>query len=360
MKTKVALFLSFIALLLCDGGQKAQAQIEDIYFPYSNYMNWYVDHPLSDNLLMVTNGYKVSTDTIWLHFHPYNFASPSRVDSCKIYGLAACFGVYGDGLFYGVSFSQAEMAIWPYNNGFPVDAELEAMIYEGTEGDTVLRLVKRQAFTISKGQYPDKGMHFSDTGGVRTGVYEFYFDSPVTVKGTFFVGFRDLNPSSPGDIIGCTPVVSIVDASGRHTFCVPGYTILKVYHGRVQNWTPGCTHWTDYTNFIPDVEELGLTAAGHPSIFPIIRLGNGAVDEAEREADGVEVLPNPTRGHAAVQSERAIRSLEVCDMSGRVVQKKHYAGEQYKAELPEGLPQGCYVVKVETVQGTAVKKLVVE
>ena len=49
MKTKVALLLSFIALLLCDGGQKAQAQIEDIYFPYSNYMNWYVDHPLSDN-----------------------------------------------------------------------------------------------------------------------------------------------------------------------------------------------------------------------------------------------------------------------------------------------------------------------
>ena len=31
---------------------------------------------------------------------------------------------------------------------------------------------------------------------------------------------------------------------------------------------------------------------------------------------GVEVLPNPTRGHAVVQSERAIRSLEVCDMSG--------------------------------------------
>ena len=141
MKTKVALLLSFIALLLCDGGQKAQAQIEDIYFPYSNYMNWYVDHPLSDNLLMVTNGYKVSTDTIWLHFHPYNFASPSRVDSCKIYGLAACFGVHG--VYYGVSLSQAEMAIWPYNNGFPVDAELEAMIYEGTEGDTVLRLVKR-------------------------------------------------------------------------------------------------------------------------------------------------------------------------------------------------------------------------
>lgn len=258
MKTKVALLLSFIVLLLCDGGQKAQAQIEDIYFPYSNYMNWYVDHPLYDNLLMVTNSYRVSTDTIWLHFHPYNFASPSRVDSCKIYGLAACFGVWG--VSYGVSLSEAEMAIWPYYNGIPVDAELEAMIYEGTEGDTVLRLVKRQAFTISKGQYPDKGMHFSDTGGVRTGVYEFYFDSPVTVKGTFFVGFRDLNPSSPGDIFGCTPGVSIVDASGRQTSCVPGYTNLNVYHGRVQNWTPGCTHWTDYTIFIPDVEELGLTA----------------------------------------------------------------------------------------------------
>jgi hypothetical protein len=29
-------------------------------------------------------------------------------------------------------------------------------------------------------------------------------------------------------------------------------------------------------------------------------------------------------------------------------------------ELTERLPQGCYVVRVETEQGTAVKKLVVE
>ena len=103
-----------------------------------------------------------------------------------------------------------------------------------------------------------------------------------------------------------------------------------------------------------------MTAPIHPSIFPIIRLGNGAVDEADREADGVEVLPNPTRGHAVVQSERAIRSLEVCDMSGRVVLRKQVNGDLHTVEMSASLPRGCYVVRVVTVQGAAVKKLVVE
>ena len=84
------------------------------------------------------------------------------------------------------------------------------------------------------------------------------------------------------------------------------------------------------------------------------------MDEAGEAEDGVEVSPNPSRGRAEVHSVRAIRSVEVCDMSGRVVIRKRMGGGQHSVELTERLPQGCYVVRVETEQGTAVKKLVVE
>ena len=84
------------------------------------------------------------------------------------------------------------------------------------------------------------------------------------------------------------------------------------------------------------------------------------MDEAGEAEDGVEVSPNPSRGRTEVHSVRAIRSVEVCDMSGRVVIRKRMGGGQHSVELTEWLPQGCYVVRVETEQGTAVKKLVVE
>ena len=97
----------------------------------------------------------------------------------------------------------------------------------------------------------------------------------------------------------------------------------------------------------------------HPGFFPIIKPKNNAVVEAAEEVYGVEVVPNPTRGRAAVHSKRAIRSVAVSDMGGHEMMRKTFGGEQYIADLPE-FPKGCYVVTVETVQGIAVKKLVVE
>lgn len=55
----------------------------------------------------------------------------------------------------------------------------------------------------------------SDTGGVRVSVYEFYFDAPVNVKGTFLAGMRVMNK---GDEVHC------FSPSIRYPIpCIPGY-----------------------------------------------------------------------------------------------------------------------------------------
>ena len=358
---KIIKKIGIIAVMLCVGVQTIQAQIEDIYYPHPDYLNWYCPR-LSDyggfSGIVIDNIVDSFDDTTTKYFilQPYNFASPSRVDSCRIYGLAACL----IGRLRDDAHVPADAPCLSYYNGFPVDVTLDAVIYEGTEGDSVLHLVKKQTVVINKGQYPDKGIHFSDTGGVRTGVYEFYFDKPVTVKGTFFLGLRnkvyylegdDSNPFGYG--------VEGVCYHGAWRYGAPGYMEIYVVPDTL-NAEQVFVDKFNYHGVIPDVEAQGLKTVVLPCYYPIIRSRNGSVDEAGEAEDGVEVSPNPSRGRTEVHSVRAIRSVEVCDMSGRVVIRKRMGGGQHSVELTERLPQGCYVVRVETEQGTAVKKLVVE
>ena len=263
--------------------------------------------------------------------------------------------------------------MYPYYHGYPFDLPVEAFIFEATEGDSLVRLVKKQVFKIDKGQYPDKGMHFSDTGGVRAPVYEFYFDTPVTVKGTFFVALYG-DASDDGNIrrlMGYCPFLCGLnhnrDTIGKY---VPGYwtsigdeRIVVEVSGYIKG-NDGKYHSIDSINLdgisVPDMREQVVYSGSHPAIFPIISLHNNAVDEVSEAGDGVEVSPNPSQGRATVRSMRAIRNVEVCDMSGRVVLRKQVNGDLHTVELSVSLPRGCYVVRVVTVQGTAVKKLVVE
>ena len=367
---KAFLLFGLLVLVLCCSVQKVEAQIEDIYYPYHNYLNYYLPETLPDlGYNALSNGYKLKDNArddriTWVC--PYNFPSPARVDSCKIYGLAACIS---DNIYpYGNNWSY-EFALYAYNEGLVNDAELEAVIFEGTEGDSILHLVKSQVFTVRHGQYPDKGLHLSDTGGVRVGVYEFYFDTPVTVKGTFFVGIRynGVHNQSIDDIKLYALHIYGRNMPDYHApiygQCTPGYESDCKYDSLLWSWAAQCgSSWASeyFQATIPEVEKLGLAIITIPGIFPIIKSKNNAVDEVSEEADGVEVVPNPTRGRAAVHSNRAILSVSVCDMNGREVIRKSFHGEQYAVELPDTLPQGCYVVRVVTVQGTAVKKLVVE
>ena len=354
MNNKV-FFLSILVFIMhCAVMQKASAQIEDIYYPHPNYMNYYLSEPIRDVDFFLHGMGIISSDTV-AHSHShthyytrvssYNDALPIRVDSCMIYGIAACLTHLKWSLY------DPDWALAPYYSGFGLDVELKASIFEATAGDSLVRLVKKQIFSLKKGQYPDKVLHLSDTGGARASVYEFYFDTPVMVRGSILVG---LHTNDEKNIYGFC--INLEPSN----ICAPGYDARVWDDSILSDWSAICHHHFSGMDSVPDVIDMGLEEGVIPCFNPIIRLQNGSVDEAGEAEDGVEVNPNPSRGRAEIYSVKAIRSVEVCDMSGRVVIRKRMGGGQHSVELTERLPQGCYVVRVETEQGTAVKKLVVE
>ena len=102
MRNKIFFEVSVIMLMFCVNVRKVHAQIEDIYFPYPNYMHWYdaqtvesLDYKATDAFIIDYAGWTfgLEAQTVYRYAHPYNFHSPSRVDSCKIYGLAGLLSV---------------------------------------------------------------------------------------------------------------------------------------------------------------------------------------------------------------------------------------------------------------------------
>jgi hypothetical protein len=71
----------------------------------------------------------------------------------------------------------------------------------------------------------------------------------------------------------------------------------------------------------------------------------------------VRVMPNPVENQVYVQSEATLQTITLLDLLGRVILSDDSSKQQlYKLELPE-LPDGCYLLRIETDQGVATRKI---
>lgn len=71
--------------------------------------------------------------------------------------------------------------------------------------------------------------------------------------------------------------------------------------------------------------------------------------------DYVTVYPNPTRGAVYIQSEKAIRSLQLISFEGKIIRKPEVSNQLDLSTLPKGV----YILKVELENGkTEVKKII--
>ena len=218
---------------------------------------------------------------------------------------------------------------------------------------------------VFPGQKPDKILHFPYDGeqlyeGLP--IYEFYFDEPVFIVGTFLATAYSLTDSS------LMPSVHTVNGCSRGYRCV-----YYLNNGKVFSWN------TTYSSFgntcnpqysgsfqvegcpLPEVNEE-LTSIIIPNIYPIIvPEGTTQLPEVDKGSRALQLNPNPAQGQVSVIAQEGVRLIEVADMSGRVLLQKPFDGMEESVVLDiSRLPVGTYIVKVATNHTTATGKLVVE
>ncbi len=100
----------------------------------------------------------------------------------------------------------------------------------------------------------------------------------------------------------------------------------------------------------------GTTSEGCDSTMHLFVIVNQVGIDDVQTADGITLFPNPTSGTVTV-SGNGLERVEVMDVVGRTMLVVECQRDSEMVDLSE-LPQGAYVVRIATKNGTAVKRVV--
>ena len=199
-------------------------------------------------------------------------------------------------------------------------------------------------------------------------VYECYFEKPVSVIDSFYVGVtKNNNYKDPAthNFAHCISRDYFIHAVGPDMFGPQIYgdsstsivkyrytcldtNVVYVPHSDVAvesldtNW-----HWQRYPS-----------AGEHMMFFPIFKTDDVEVPQTVLE-EYVMMRPNPATDRVQVFSSFNIRSIEVHNIAGQLVERRKVDATQTVLDV-SSWEKGPYVVTITTPAGTVTRKLVVQ
>lgn len=343
-----------IATLLQLTTYNASAQ-EIVNYPYGNYMNWQCEDPANNKPDGRTRG-QISFNFAYEygeHFliaNPFNFSMTDTPNTCTIYGIAASIGLDA---FY-----------WNRNNPqYSIDnineMSLNIYIYKATENESDIQLIKQHPGHINQGQLPDKQLQFAN--GDLLPIYEFYFDRPLTITGTFLVTLHSRDSAKINrfsteqcySAYDCFILPMKDHVVGWSTMDNRSKTCIYERHIIDDSWVEPYP--------LPDIRD-GMQSGETQWLFPILTpYGTTAAPAPDETNTDVSLSPNPAADKVTVNTALGIRRIEITDMAGRTLIIRTYDDLPHTATLSiNALPQGTYAVRVQTPQSLATLKLAVQ
>lgn len=216
-------------------------------------------------------------------------------------------------------------------------------------------------------------------------VYELYFQEPVTVNDTFYMGHtitfgEELNPHVEGEngIMISDRNLSLVwfgfmPASNKPGWSIPMIPVEEIWHSaRRPGWTRSGFYMTQVYYYLFPI----LTPNPNPTPedttggSPVDTTGVGPVDTGSVTIDTLSigsmelvnryttVFPNPAHGTTRVLSSFGLTRVEAYTVDGRKVHEE--TPKAYTADIDVSQwPVGEYLLRITTRHGTVTRKLLV-
>ena len=239
------------------------------------------------------------------------------------------------------------------------------------EGDSLRMLAERQ-FYIKDAEVAyymamnKRDMRRPDSTLKPFPVYELFFDNPVAVKDTFYIGFnfetncKYLDPTL-GRVFNYKYTMTI---NGLQPAWVAGrkdtITIAQRRTEESLNYDQGT--WLIRTRIAPQTMYF---------LYAITEPGDGTsgggsgsdttltITASDAAARYVSVQPNPAVDEARVLSSLGLRGIEAYNAGGQKVYEGKAEGLEATLDV-KGWPRGTYLLRITTPLGTVTKKLLVE
>ena len=331
-------------LIVLFGNAFAQDTLTDSQFPPANYFSF-----MYPNRLDVLDCGDV---------HPWyrsDFTGYYRYveHTTTIYGMAGAYTLPYD-LYDRESTLYDWVSYWE-ERGMKIDTTRDSSyeymcIYKADTVPLLLGRLKVENYTTPT-YYFDVGMRTYYGNPMKLlQVYERYFDTPIQVCDSFYIGSTNRYRSPFGDgyvFIPFVPRKYIYWSSGlaRDSVAVHCYSI----NGNNPYWTYSV------------MEE-------YPLIFPILTPNPDTTSNGDTLSAGepdllhrlTSVTPNPATGRAKVVSSFGLTMVEAFNAAGEKVHELRLPDAPLTATLDiSRWPTGTYILRLHTPQGIATKKLVV-
>lgn len=289
-------------------------------------------------------------------------------EEIKVYGVAACMMTDRDEAYCpGPGIYGSEQGWWDnFWSEFRDTTTDECYEYLGIYFRNVDSLVPQREVLVHRrddtpAYYVETGKYWRNNPNFVYPMYEKYFETPIAVNGTFYVGVTERSQQS-------TIGVSVYDHMDFRPMGITGLGVHE-YHVSKYCWPEeGSVHWifpprpemqdVYYLLFpilTPDPDNPGNEPGEEPGEEPGDTTGVTAADMVSRY---VTVQPNPATEEARVLSSFGIEGVEVFDAEGRRVAELRGEGLEARIDV-RGWAAGSYLLRVATPLGATTKKLLV-
>ena len=282
-------------------------------------------------------------------------------DSLKIYGIAACLVTEADVYFpfemEGPEWDSMCTHFWTQFRDTTTEECYEYLGIYLRSGDSLVphrevmahRKYDTPAYYVATGR---SQWYFDD---FTYPIYEKYFEEPIVVADTFYVGSTQRSQQNPFgvsvyDHMSFMLMRSSTSGTERHIFkyCWPDEG--SVYWAWPQVWEEDHAFYLIYPILTPDPN-----APQEPGEQPGDTTG---ISQADMVSRYVTVQPNPVTEEAQVLSSFGIERIDAYTADGRCILSQEANGLQATLDV-RGWASGTYLLRVATPMGTATKKLLV-
>lgn len=360
--------LVMIVMGMCFARLAAQPEVR---YPNPAYMHWEEPCPL-----VYMSNYLVPVFFPVDRFDDYPYFFNDHM--CYVNPFSIREGEEGKLTIYGVSLCFQPKSFRgdvPYVLGMDRSIAFDIMLYNFTPGDSNVQLIMRQKFFLDETRSPDLFVVYtgnpygSQDSAFKFPMYEFYFDSPVTVTGDFYAGIHSMDSFrlETGRLLHCWfGAEPQCCHSGYYGYVDMEQTVLRFWDADCPGgaWIGGGSVGVNGPGALAPQTDTVFTYYAQgiiPITMPEGYLANLSAISPEAKEGGVRLLPNPAKTRVTVEADCDIRKVEVMDMLGRVLKTRQYYGDAQSSTLDVSwLSPGSYVVRVKTAHETVAQKLVIE
>lgn len=144
------------------------------------------------------------------------------------------------------------------------------------------------------------------------------------------------------------------NVSISNLFSFSGQATMTQYYSNAPYVSPV---FDGHANIVSNIANVSNSVAINKFSITVVEVPNPSLGIEDNASETIKIYPNPVSNYLSIDSKKNILSVELFDIKGAILKNRLINGQSIDMT---DLSSGIYVIKVETIEGVTIKKIIKE